>query len=97
MSLAAERLELIDSLEEQREQLRQAEQTANEQLAQLSDENRDKDQELASLRERLEARDQQVGELKRQLADSQQSSPQADSNARNEHGQPSKASSRYVC
>ncbi len=77
IGLAAERLELIDNLEEQLEQLRQSEQVANEQLAQLSAENHDKDQELASLRERLEARDQQVGELKRQLADSQQSAQQA--------------------
>ncbi|CAH0531257.1 hypothetical protein [Vibrio hippocampi] len=69
MSLAAERLELIDNLEEQLEQLRQVEQAANEKLALLSNENHDKDQELASLRERLQARDLQIEQGKQSVAE----------------------------
>lgn len=78
LNLAAERLELIDALEEQLDQLRLVESTANEKLAKLSDENHEQAQELASLRERLQARDQQVSELKHQLLDSQESVLQVD-------------------
>ncbi len=77
-SLAGERLELIDNLEDQLDQARQLQQVTNENLEQAVKQSHDHSLELASLRERLTARDKQVAELERQLTDSHKSTQLAE-------------------